>query len=239
MQNIVIFGASGHGSVVLDCLEREGKYNVVGFVDSFKKEGRKQNGYEILGREYDLPFLMERHNLYGGIIAVGDNWTRNLLVKKILSIAPSFNFISAVHPSAVIGKNVDIGMGTAVMPGAIINANSIVGDFCIINTNSSLGHDGTMENYSSIASGVCTGGGFTLGEFSAISVGARIIENITIMDHTLVGAGALVVKDIESHVVAYGSPARIIRKRSVGEHYLSGNKSEQTRTEFPLIPNNF
>ena len=41
MQNIIIFGASGHGSVVLDCLEKQNKYNVVGFLDSFKKKGAK------------------------------------------------------------------------------------------------------------------------------------------------------------------------------------------------------
>jgi len=39
MQNIIIFGASGHGSVVLDCIERAGKYRVIGFVDSFQKKG--------------------------------------------------------------------------------------------------------------------------------------------------------------------------------------------------------
>ena len=55
MKNIVIFGSSGHGSVVLDCIENEGKDKVVGFIDSTKKKGSKQNGYEILGTEYDLP----------------------------------------------------------------------------------------------------------------------------------------------------------------------------------------
>jgi phospholipid/cholesterol/gamma-HCH transport system permease protein len=28
MQNVVIFGASGHGSVVLDCIEKEAKFKV-------------------------------------------------------------------------------------------------------------------------------------------------------------------------------------------------------------------
>ncbi len=43
MKNIVIIGASGHGSVILDCIEKENKYNLLGFVDSFKKKGIKQN----------------------------------------------------------------------------------------------------------------------------------------------------------------------------------------------------
>ena len=146
MKNVVIFGSSGHGSVVLDCLEREKKYNVVGFIDDFKKKGSKKNGYEILGNIFDLPEVIEKFNLIGGIVAIGDNWARNLVLEKVVKIAPDFNFISAIHPNATIGKDVVIGIGTSIMPGVIINANSVVGDFCMLNTNSSLGHDGYMND---------------------------------------------------------------------------------------------
>ncbi|MFZ9032311.1 MAG: transferase, partial [Robiginitalea sp.] len=52
MKNVLIFGASGHGSVVLDTLERSREYSPVGFVDSFKEKGTKINGYEVLGTEF-------------------------------------------------------------------------------------------------------------------------------------------------------------------------------------------
>ncbi len=224
MKNVVIIGASGHGSVVLDCLEQEGKYNVIGFVDSYKKKGRRRNGYQILGSEKDLPLLIEKFNLFGGIVAIGDNWTRHTLVAKILSIAPNFNFISTIHPNATIGKDVTIGMGTVIMPGAIINANCNIGDFCILNTRSSLDHDSRMEEFSSLAPRVCTGGNLILRKYSAICLGANVIESITIDEHVVVGAGSLVVQDIESHVLVYGSPAKVIRRRSTGDKYLSATK---------------
>ena len=224
MKNIVIFGASGHGSVVLDCLEQEGKYNVIGFVDSFKKKGKRQNGYEILGNEYDLPYLMEKFNLFGGIVAIGDNWTRKIITDKIFKIAPDFNFISTIHPSATIGKDVTIGRGVAIMPRAVINTNCVIADYCIVNTNASLDHDSHMGMYSSLAPRVSTGGNLDLGKYSAICLGANIIENITIKEHTVVGAGALVIDDMDSHVVAYGAPAKVIRIRAVGEKYLSSGK---------------
>ncbi len=226
MKNVVIIGASGHGSVILDCIEKEGKYNILGFVDSFKEKGGKQNGYEILGSEYDLPYLIEMFDLYGGIVAIGDNWIRKSVVNRISDIAPDFRFITSIHTKAVIGKDVHIGQGTIIMPGAIVNANSEIGDFCILNTNSSLGHDSVMDDFSSMASGVTAGGCFYLGKFSAICLGARIIENTRVMEHTVIGAGSLVVKDVRECVVAYGSPARIVRERMVGERYLSGGKRE-------------
>ena len=227
MQNVIIFGASGHGSVVLDCLEKEGKYNVVGFVDSFKQKGTSINGYQVLGSEIDLPFLIDRFNIVGGIVAIGDNWIRKLIVDKIFKIVPNFSFINTIHPKAILGKDILLGCGNVFMPGAIVNANSIVHDFCIINTNSSLGHDGIMDSYSSLAPSVCTGGNLKLGRFSAVSLGVNIINGIEIGQHTVIGAGSLVVDHFGDNVLAYGSPARIVRKRAAGEPYLSTPKKQQ------------
>jgi len=232
MQNVVIFGASGHGSVVLDCIEKEAKYNVIGFIDSFEEKGAQVSGYSILGSEYDLPYLIEEHQLLGGIIAIGDNWTRNLVVERVRKIAPDFQYIKAVHPNAEVGKDVQIGIGSVVMPGVTINANAVIGDHCILNTNSSLDHDGFMNNYSSLAPNVCVGANLILGKGSAICLGANIIENITIGNHTVIGAGSLVVGNISDRVLVYGAPAKIIRKRIASEPYLSGKKNSSSRISF-------
>jgi len=234
MKNIVIIGASGHGGVVLDCIEKEGKYNVVGFIDSFKKIGISQNGYPVLGTEFDLPYIMSAYNVQGGIIAVGDNWSRKLLADRITSIIPDFIFIKSIHPSAIIAKNVIVGRGTVIMPGAVINSGSVVGNFCIINTNSSLDHDGIIGDYSSLAPRASTGGNLILGCFSAVCLGVNIIENIEIGDHSVVGAGALVVNHIPSKVVAFGAPAKIMRKRKIGDRYL-GRTSHSSSVSSSLI----
>jgi len=228
MKNIVVIGASGHGSVVLDCLEKEGKYNVIGFIDSFKEKKSHVNGYQVLGSEFDLPYLINRFNIDGGIVAVGDNWMRKLVVDRIKKIIPSFNFVNTLHPNTVIGKDVYLGVGNVFMPGAIVNANAIINDFCIINTNASLGHDGVMGSYSSLAPSVCSGGNLRLGQFSAISLGANIINGITIGAHTVIGAGSLVLTDMGNHVIAYGSPAKKIRYRRIGESYLYTTKGTTT-----------
>lgn len=223
----MIIGASGHGSVVLDIIEKERKYNVVGFIDTYKGKCRLQNGYEILGNEDELPYLMEKFNFSAGIVAIGDNWIRKKVVDKISLIVPEFNFIATVHPQSILGRDVRIGRGTVIMPGAIINSNSFVGDFCIVNTTASLDHDSIMGDYSSLAPRASTGGHVHLGEFSAICLGANVIEGINIGHHTIVGAGALVVSDIKSHVVAYGAPSQIVRSRTEGEPYLSQGKDSK------------
>ena len=145
------------------------------------------------------------------------------MMDAVGKMAPGLEVVSAIHPSAQIGKDVEIGRGTVIMAGGIINANSTIGECCIVNTNSSLGHDGIMSDFSTISSGVCTGGNLYLGSFSALSLGTNVIENISIGENCLVGAGSLIVKDVPDHSVVYGSPARFIRKRKVDDPYLSGD----------------
>ncbi|PKA99765.1 sugar O-acyltransferase (sialic acid O-acetyltransferase NeuD family) [Flavobacteriaceae bacterium MAR_2009_75] len=223
MKNIVIIGASGHGSVVLDCIKQEGRYEVVGFIDSYLKTNQFYCGKKILGNEYDLPNLIEKFGISGGIIAIGDNWTRKKVYERIMQIVPDFIFISTVHPDSTIGTNVTIGQGSVVMPGAIVNANCQIGDFCILNTSCSLDHDSQIKQFSSLAPRSCAGGNLFLGSFSAIGLGTNIIENIKIYEHSVVGAGSLVINNIGSFSVAYGSPARTVRRRDPGEPYLGRN----------------
>jgi sugar O-acyltransferase (sialic acid O-acetyltransferase NeuD family) len=227
MKNILIFGASGHGSVVLDCLERNKEYRVVGFVDSYIEKGTKKFGYEVLGTEKELPHIFEKSKIYGGVIAIGDNWTRRQMAERISRVVPNFMFVSVIHPSATIGRGVKIGQGSVVMPGAIVNANARIADHCILNTRASLGHDRVMENYSSLAPGVCTGGNIHLGRGSAISLGSKVIENVRIGSESIIGAGSLVLRNIPELVLAFGNPAEIIRSRMEGEPYLGKNKFSQ------------
>lgn len=223
MKNIVIVGASGHGGMVLDCIRKEGRYNVVGFLDSFKKKGTVHCGLQILGAELELLLLILKLDLKGVTVAIGNNCIRKRMACKISTLAPFLEMVTAIHPSAIIGTGVTIGKGSVIAPGAIVNANSRIGDFCIVNTNSSLGHDGRMHDFSSISSGVCTGGSLVLGQESAISLGANLIENISIGENSLVGAGSLVIDNVEPHSVVYGSPARFIRIRKSGDIYLHGD----------------
>ena len=227
MEKIIIIGASGHAKVITDIIEKNGQFEIFGFIDSFKKIGTNILGYQIIGDEDHIPYLMEKEGITKGIIAIGDNWERKKMFKKIKAINHSFDFISAIHPSASISNYSTIGRGVAVMAGTVINADAQVGDFSIVNTKASLGHDSILEKYSSLSSGVIVGGNVTIGKFTAISVGATIINNITIGKHTVIGAGAVVARNIGDFQVAYGIPAKFVQKRNKGDNYLRSKDISQ------------
>lgn len=220
MENIVIVGSSGHAKVVVDVVEKQKKYQVVGFIDSYRDVGESTLGIPVLGGEGDLPNIIKEHNVKYAFIAIGDNAIRHKVFNKIKSLVPDLSFCTIVHPAANIGKDVLIGKGTVVMAGAVVNPSSVIGEFCILNTNSSLDHDSTMASFSSLAPRVSTGGGCNIGEFSAVSIGAVLKHGVTIGNDSVVGANSLVLNNVPSGVVAYGSPAKQVRTRSFGDKYL-------------------
>ncbi len=217
---ILLIGASEHAKVVMDIVEKQGKHQILGLIDSYKPAGEDIFGYKILGAEDALVNLFQRGEATGGIITIGDNWTRYLMAEKIKLLAPEFNFVTAIHPSASIARGVTIGAGSVLMAGVAVNSDSKIGEHCILNTQSALDHDCVMDDFSSLAPGVTTGGKVSIGAFSAISLGANIIHGVSVGEQTVLGAGALALKDIPDHCVAYGIPAKVMRKRAEGEKYL-------------------
>nr|WP_299341988.1 NeuD/PglB/VioB family sugar acetyltransferase [Allomuricauda sp.] len=219
-KNIVLIGAGGHAKVIMDIVERENKYVIVGLIDSFKKKGDKILDYEIIGNENELSELMVEHNFDSGIIAIGNNWTRKIFHKKISTEHPDFKFVSAVHPKSIIGKNCVIGYGTVIMPGVVVNSDAVIKNFCIVNTSASVGHDSFMENYSSLAPKSALGGGVKIGKCTAVGMGAMVLQTLTIGDNCIIGACSLVNKNVSKGQMIYGVPGKVIRKVRDGEAYL-------------------
>lgn len=218
-QKAVIFGSAGHAKVVIDILER-GQVQIVGLLDSYKKKGVSVMGYTVVGDENEIPNILKEHPNCKFFVAIGDNWIRHQITERILAIAPKMEAISAIHPNAIIGKNVKIGKGVAVMPGAIVNTDSVLGDFTIVNTKASLDHEGHLGKFSSLAPNVSLGGNVHVGDYSAVCIGSVVIHGKRIGSHTVVGAQALLLTDCEDNTVYYGNPAKRIRSREAGDSYL-------------------
>ncbi len=219
-RNIVLIGGGGHAKVIMDIVERENKYIIVGLIDSFKKKGEKVLEYEVLGNENELPELMEKYSFDSGIIAIGNNWTRKQFHHKISAAHPQFKFVSAIHPNAIIGKNCSIGYGTVIMAGVVINSDTVIKNFCIVNTSASVGHDSYLENYSSVAPKSGLAGGVKIGECTAVSMGAIVLQTLSIGDNCIIGASSLVNKNVNSNNIVYGIPGKIIKELTDGKKYL-------------------
>ena len=220
MRNLVLIGGGNQAHYTIDIIEKEGKYNIIGIIDSINNIGDDRFGYKIIGRQENLIELIKKHNIEVGIISIGDNWSRYHVYNKIIEQVPDFEFVNAIHPSVIIGNNVKLGFGIVAMAGCIFNPKSEIGNFTFFATGAQVEHDNNISDFSSISAGSITGGFVKLGKFSAITLGVIILDRIEIGENTVVGSGSLVIKSLPDNVLAYGNPSKIIRTRNPGEKFL-------------------
>jgi sugar O-acyltransferase (sialic acid O-acetyltransferase NeuD family) len=212
---LLIFGAGGHFSVVLDIAQHISDLSLAGIVappDSTLSNGP---GYPTFTDDN-----WQDSGCTQGLVAIADNAVRERVVEKIMASCPSFHFLSLVHPSATVSPAAQIGAGSVVMAGSVINPNAVIGEHTIINTGAIVEHDCLLGDYASIAPGVVLGGATRVGSHAALSIGATVLHGKQIGDNSVIGAGAVVTKDVEANVVAYGVPCHSVRKRSKGDKYL-------------------
>lgn len=195
-----LFGASGHGKVIVDILLAN-NIKIKGFYD--EDESKKELwGIPVLGKTLDF-----KDRTASCIVAIGDNSTREKVVKLIEA-----NFGKAIHPGCMMGSNVQIGEGTVVMAGAVINADTSIGKHSIINTSASVDHDCIIEDFVHVAPNSSICGGVSVGEGTLIGAGATVIPLISIGKKCVIGAGAVITNDIPDYSVVVGNPGKIIKQ---------------------------
>ena len=199
---LIIIGASGHGKVVADIAIKMNKWQSIAFLDD-DESIKTSMGLEVIGTTADAFTYKDEADFF---VAIGSNATREKIQEKL--IEEGVNVVSLIHPSSVIGTEVEIGIGTAVMAGVVVNSSTRIGKGCIINTSASLDHDNVIEDYVHISPGVNMAGTVKIGKRSWLGIGSVVNNNVNICSRCKVGAGAVVVKDITEPGTYVGVPAR-------------------------------
>ena len=197
-QKIWIYGASGHGKVVLDCLNA-GKTQCHAFVDDDPSK-TTIIGYPIQNHRAVDP----GHDQV--VFGIGNNKIRKHLAEK-----HHFHYLTVLHPSATISPYTKIGEGTVVFHQSVIQSGTVIGKHCIINTKASVDHDCTIGDFVHISPGAILCGNVEVGELSWIGAGAIIIQGIRIGKNVMVGAGAVIIRDVPDNTTIVGNPGKIIK----------------------------
>lgn len=200
-KKLVIIGASGHGKVIADIALKNG-YEIVGFLDD-NESLQEICGFPVLG---SIKTVCDYKEDCEFVIAIGNNTIREKIATEY-----DVRWATLIHPSAVLGMQVQIGEGTVVMANAIINPCARVGKHCIINTGAIVEHDNALADYVHLSPNATLAGTVRVGTGTHVGVGACVKNNVVITEHVVIGAGATVVKDITEVGVYVGVPARRMR----------------------------
>lgn len=205
---VIVLGAGGHAKVVIDLLRANGM--PVGFCVAGDSGVATCLGVPVVAGDSELHRLFKSgHRQF--FPAVGDNALRRRLSIQALQLG--FEMVNAISPRAVLSASVRVGRGVAIMEGVVVNADSRVGDLAIVNTCATVDHDCDIGDGAHIAPNCTLAGGVHVGEGAFIGAGSVIIPGIRVGENSTVGAGSVVVRDVPGSVVAYGNPARVVKRR--------------------------
>jgi len=206
-EKVLIFGAGGHGKVVLEIALSRGDVEILGFLDEDERKiGLEIRGYKVLG-SWEYISEVDKTKI---ALGVGDNKVRYRFFEKIKTLG--LELITLIHKGAIVSDDVELGEGVVIMPGVVINPGVTIEDGVVVNTGATVDHDCCLKRFSHIWPGANLAGGVTVGEFSYVGTGAAVIQNIKIGKNSIIGAGAVVIRDIPDNVVVAGVPAKEIRR---------------------------
>lgn len=195
---MIVYGASGHGKVIIEILESVGTPHIEVWDDAERPAIWE---YPVLP-----PFTSGTRDAV--VISIGVNATRKKVAERLRD---SVTFGTAIHATAGISKRAVVGEGTVVMAGVTVNADTNIGKHCIINTSASIDHDCVVGDYAHISPNATLSGDVQVGEGTHIGAGASVIQGIKIGKWCTIGAGTVVIRDIPDYATAVGNPARIIK----------------------------
>jgi sugar O-acyltransferase (sialic acid O-acetyltransferase NeuD family) len=210
---VLVLGAGGHGQVVADALHCAARCGAqaepIGFLDDDPAlEGALPLGLRVWGPLAAL--AATPHDAL--ILGIGSNAVRKRLYLALAERGE--RFVSAIHPTAVIGSGATLGCGTVVCAGAVINTGAHIGANVIINSGAIVEHHNRVGDHAHIAPGARLGGDVRVGEGTLVGLGAIVLPQQQVGAWCIVGAGAVVLHPVGDKLTVAGVPARPLAART-------------------------
>lgn len=208
MKDLIIVGASGFGRELVQWVEDINKvsleWNILGFIDDNPAalDGYKCD-YAIIGSIVD--WQPKENEFFACALAFP------AVKKKVISMLKGkrAEFVTLIHPTALVNKFAEIGEGVIVTPRSNINANARVGDFVSV-LGSGIGHDAIIDEFSTLSGRCSINGHVQIGKMVYVACGVSIAPSKKIDDGATVGIGSVVISNVKSGTTVFGNPAKKI-----------------------------
>lgn len=205
LKPLVIIGAGGHASVLVDIL-RQQKRNIVAIVSpDIDYHYEVFSGIERFVDDNDvLKFKKESVKLVNGIGVLPNNNLRSLIYDKFVGLG--YEFETVIAGNSIVSRYAKLQKGVQIMSGVVIQTGTVIGENTIVNTGVIVDHDCKIGRDNHLAPGAVLCGAVSSKERVHFGTGCNVIQCVTIGNDAVIGAGVAVTKNIAAFTTCY--PAR-------------------------------
>jgi sugar O-acyltransferase (sialic acid O-acetyltransferase NeuD family) len=206
-KRIILLGAGGFGREVLSWANDVNKNGLMNKVEYFLDDDDNVNlnsFYECISLGKIVDYQIHASDLF--LMGMASPLVKRKIYEKFKNNLDQF--ISLIHPSAVVAKTAVIGRGVVVCPFSLISADVKIMDFVTVNALSSVGHDSVIGKFSTLSGHVDITGQVTVGEDVFFGTGAKVVPRINIGSGSKIGAGCTVMRSVKENTTYFTQPAK-------------------------------
>lgn len=206
VQRILIVGAGGFGREVLQWARAawpEAAAHIAGFLSA--------DPHILAGHACPLPVIgdpatFEPQAGDGFLLAIGIPGVRRRVAEDLL--ARGAEFLSLIHPTAVVAPSAAIGAGSIICPGAIVSDSARLGRFGLVNYHASLAHDSSAGDFTVLSPYATLAGGAHIADDVFLGLHASIGPGVSVGPRSKVAANSCALVDIPADSLVLGVPGR-------------------------------
>lgn len=212
-QRIVIVGAGGFGREVLQWARDawpDDSHRIRGFLSADPRmlDGRGCDLGILSSPDDYCPSLGEKL-----LLGIGVPYARRKVAEQL--VARGAEFLTLVHPVAIVAASAVIGEGSILCPYAVASDSCRVGRFVAMNYHTSLGHDAVAGDYAVLSPYATLGGQAHIEDDVFLGLHASVGPGIRIGPRSKVSANSCVLSATASDSLVYGVPGRVVPRVDV------------------------
>ncbi len=200
MNDVLIYGGGQLGRQMHYFLAAHGQdeCRVLGCVDDVRTAGEQvTEGLWVVG---NLESIAENPDFDPNrcllVLAIGytDMLGRDQAFNRAKALG--YEFLTLIHPQAIVEQNVRLGEGVMIMAGAVVDQYNEIGDITYLDIGTSVGENGQIGTNNYLAAGTSIGGNVTIGRDNFLGMDTTVTNDVSIGDFNLINAKTMIYKNL-------------------------------------------